>query len=117
MQRAEVRIIEPQQVQSKPSDVSNSEAEALLAKYGFSNRTQPQYSPNPTNNLTAEEMWAMEQRRVEEEKQRKQKQMYGPKPYSFDKGQVGYSETKWASIEGNSFGIQVQIVSNMPINK
>lgn len=115
MQRAEVRIVEPQQVQSQSSDVNNYEAQALLAKYGYGNIQQTNPQPqNPSNFLTAEEMFNQQQREMEQEKARRS-QMNTNRAYSFDRDQIGYSETKYASMD--DFGIKVQIVSTMPINR
>jgi hypothetical protein len=117
IQKPEVRIVEPQQEQTVSTDIVGYEADALLAKYGFKSQpTQPvQQEPiNPDANLTFEELVARQERERQNEIQRKQQQMNGPRPYSFDPNRVGYSDNKYASIEGENFGISIQIVSDMP---
>jgi hypothetical protein len=119
--QAEVRIVEPQQEQSAPQEVSGYEAAALMAKYGFSSNPDPSSSPSPephpNSNLTFEEMVAIQEREMGEKRQREQQRMNGPRAYSFDGRNVSYSETKYSSVEGENFGIQIQIVSDMPINR
>lgn len=120
IQRPEVRIIEPQQEISQPAEVSNSEAAALLAKYGFS-QNQIDVSPNqpncdPTSNMTVQEFFELQQREIEAERVRKQRLMYGPKAATFDSNNIKYSETNYKTIDDTNFGIQIQIVSDMPIN-
>jgi hypothetical protein len=117
-QRPEVRIIEPQQEQSTPADVTGSEAAYLLAKYGY----QPQPSVgvqtyNPDADLTFEEMIAKQQRELNDEKIREQQRMYGPKASTFDSNNIRYSNSEYRDLDldGQNFGIQVQVVSDMPI--
>jgi hypothetical protein len=115
--KAEVRIIQDQQVEDKPQEVTSSEASALLAKYGYSansynsgNRVEPQKSTGPT----AEELYAQFDREMELKKQREYQQRFGPKAYTFDNSQINYSSTDYRSLD-DGFGVQVQIVSDMPI--
>jgi hypothetical protein len=117
IQKPEVRIVEPQQEQTVSVDVVGYEAQALLAKYGFTQQpSQPvQQEPiNPNAGLTFEELVARQELERQQEMQRKQQIMNGPRPYSFDPNRVGYSDNKYASIEGENFGISIQIVSDMP---
>lgn len=115
MIRPEVRVLDNQVVTTSEPLITQAEADALLAKYGYKQNYQSNdYIPEPPkNNLTFEEMAKMEeekQRRVEEENFRR---MNGPTPITFDGGQVKYAETKWSSIEDTNIGIQVQIVTDM----
>lgn len=116
--QAQVRIVEPQQEQTVSQEVSGSEAAALLAKYGYS---QPQAinvpAHNPSANMTFEEMVAQQEREMSARRLREQQRMNGPRPYTFDGRNVNYVETKYSSLEGENFGIQIQIVSDMPINR
>ena len=116
MQRPEVRIIEPQQEQTSSTDVTGSEAAYLLAKYGY---TAPQSIPqeNVSNNLTLEEMIAQQQRENEHQRQIDHQRKYGPKAITFDNNQIRYtnSEFRDLDIDGQNFGIQIQVVSDMPI--
>lgn len=119
-QKPEVRMIEPQQISSESSEVTSSEAAALLAKYGY--KSQEFHSnivqQDPTQNMTAEEMFNNYKRELDAQKQREHQRMYGPKPISFDSRNVNYSNSEWRTIDvdgQNNIGIQVQIVSDMPI--
>lgn len=123
MERPEVRIVQAQQEEVKSSEVSGYEASELLAKYGFksSPNIQSQQYVEPNQGQTFDEMAAIQDQReklerakYEEERHRK---MYGPRAISFDDRNVGYSEVKWSSDEETNLGIQVQIVSDMPIDE
>ena len=43
--------------------------------------------------------------------------MYGPKAVTFDSRNIGYSNSEYRDldVDGHNFGIQVQVVSDMPI--
>lgn len=120
-QKPEVRLIEPQQEQTTPTEVTSSEAAALLAKYGYKH---PEYNApiqtnnNPYNNLTADELFAIQQREIEEIRQREIQRRYGPKAATFDSNNIRYSNSEYRDldVDGHNFGIQVQVVSDMPIN-
>jgi hypothetical protein len=118
MQRAEIRVIEDQQVSTTEVDINNSEAAALLAKYGYNVpvNNSPVKAYNPDSNLTAEQLFQKQFQEEQERKKRIIQKRSGPTPYGFDSNNINYSESKYASIEGENFGIQVQIVSDMPIN-
>jgi len=118
-QKPEVRIIEPQQEQSTPTNVSNSEAAYLLAKYGYKN---PEYNApvqqnDPNQNLTAEEFFALHDKELEAQRQKELQRMYGPKAATFDSNNIRYSNSEYRDldVDGQNFGIQVQVVSDMPI--
>ena len=125
MQRTEVRLVEPQQY-SEPQQVniSSAEAYALIAKYGV-NPTQPniQYpvQTDPNQNLTFDEMIAMEEQKNKSINQQKEmermREMNKPTPYSFDRGSVRHHDTQYKSIEDTNIGIEVKVVTNMDINK
>lgn len=119
MQRPEVRIIDNQQVTSANPDIDQSEADYLLAKYGYKQNYTTSPTPNPYQNPQSFEDMVKgqetEQRRIQEERYRR---MNGPQPVSFDNQNVNYSETKWSDmeIEGSKLGIKIQIVTDMKIN-
>ncbi len=120
MQRPEVRVIDNQQVTSTNPDIDQSEADYLLAKYGYKqNYTAPSQTSNPhQNSQSFEDMvrsQEAEQRRIEEERYRR---MNGPKSVSFDNQNINYSEIKWSDMEvdGSKLGIKIQIVTDMKIN-
>ena len=125
MDKPIVKIIEPQQY-SEPQDVniSSAEAYALMAKYGV-NPTQPniQYpvQTDPYQNLTFDEMVAMEEQKNRITSQQKEmermREMNKPTPYSFDRGSIKHHETQYKSIEDTNIGIEVKVVTNMDINK
>ena len=111
MQRAEIRVVEPQQEQTTSVEIHGSEADALLAKYGFKQQPQQSYQPpNPDADLTVDELLMMQQREIEHQNHRRQNVSYT------SDGRPGYSEDRYATIEGTEFGIRVQVVSDMPIN-
>lgn len=122
MQRPEVRVIQNQDIQiNNNPQIDNWEAEQLMRKYGYQNT---QYSSNQEastssqdNGLTFEQMIAQEEARIRDEKMRRQQQLNGPKPISFD-GRGGYhTETKYGSDDDSGFGFKIEITSDMPIPK
>lgn len=123
MQRPEVRIIQPQQ-NSEPQEVSISSAEAyaLMAKYGIPQEIPQQISPiqDPNRDLTFDEMVAMEESRLRLERQRiemeRMREMNKPTPYSFDRKNINYYDTKYKSLDDTNFGVEIKIVSDMPID-
>ena len=72
MQKPEVRIIEPQQEETRVVDASQSERDYLLAKYGYKEMSEPepQYQSHPSQHLTFEEMIAIEERKEMEKRRR-----------------------------------------------
>jgi hypothetical protein len=121
MQRPEVRVIQDQDIQvNNNPQIDNWEAEQLMRKYGYQNT---QYSTNQEtpiqqdNGLTFEQMIAQEEARIRDEKMRREQQLNGPKPISFD-GRNGYhTETKYGSDDDSGYGFKIQITSDMPIPK
>jgi hypothetical protein len=121
MQKPEVRIIEPQQEESRIVDASQSERDYLLAKYGYKQISEPSYqeeSYNPNQHLTFEEMVALEERKEMERRRKEMERRNVPRPYTFDGDRVNYHESKYSDLDldGQNLGIQVQIVSDMPID-
>jgi hypothetical protein len=111
MQRPDVRIIEPQWEESKEIQSSEWEKQQLLAKYGYSNGPiNHQPTPQPQGGLSFEEMCAIEERRLEEERRRRQPQNIPP-VYSIDPHRVQYSEQKYSG--DGDLGLNIQIVSDM----
>lgn len=128
MQRPEVRLIDAQTT-SEPVEinVSSSEAYALMAKYGINPTQAPQqFQPqpqfvDPNRDLTFDQMIELEEQKLRAERQRKeyerQQELNRPTPYSFDRNKVQYHNNDYRTIEDTGFGIEVKIVSDMPINK
>jgi hypothetical protein len=125
MIKPDIRIIDAQTT-SEPVqiNVSSAEAYALMAKYGINpTQAQPvqQTIVNPNKDLTFDEMIAMEEQKIKAERQRKEyerlQELNKPTPYSFDRNKVQYYNNDYRTIEDTEFGIEVKIVSDMPINK
>lgn len=119
-QRPEVRLIEPQQEQTTPVEVTGSEAAELLAKYGYKspeyNNSIPEPRQRQDGDMTVEEFFLAQQREIDAIGAREHQRMYGPKAVTFDSNKINYSNTEFRSLDDDSnFGIQVQIVSDMPI--
>jgi len=119
MHKPEVRVIETQQEEIRSVEISNWEREQILAKYGYSNPT-PQYNQvqsfDPTRDLSYQEMIELEDRKFREEQEKKyQNSMNRPKTYSIESDQVRYNDARWSNMDlnGQEFGIQVQVVSDM----
>lgn len=114
MIRPEVRIIEPQQEEIKPADISQYEKDMLLAKYGH--KPQPIYQqPVNNNNLSFEELCRQEEQKVAEEKYRRQQQLCGPKPITF--GGNYHSNETYGSETQTGLNFKINVVSDMPIPK
>lgn len=122
MNRAEIRIVQNQEIETKTIEVSSSEADALLAKYGYKQQYTPQTTTpiNPNQDLTFEEMVRRQEAKDAESKARSERLRNGAQPVSFDPHNMGYSETKFTNLDiddASSLGIRVQIVSDMKIPK
>ena len=116
MNRPEVRIIQDQQEEIKPADISQNERDMLLAKYGF--KSQPTYTepqPQQDNGMSFEEMCMREEQRLADERARKYQQMMGPKPVTF--GGNYYSNEQYGTEPDSGFTFKVSVVSDMPIPK
>lgn len=116
MNRPEVRITQ-QEEEIKPADISQTEREMLLAKYGYnSNQSNTNYVDNSNkNDLTFEEMCKQQddQRRADIEK--RNREMYGPKPITF--GGNYDSNIDYTTDDESGLSFKVTIVSDMPIPK
>lgn len=120
MNRPEVRVIQSQEETTQPLNIDNWEAEQLLRKYGHQSSqfsTRPENFEPPKRELTFEEMLAQEEKKKRGEELRRQAQMFGPKPTTFD-GRRGYdSETKFSSDEDTGFGFKIEITTDMKLPK
>ena len=126
MQRPEVKVVDYQST-SEPVqlNVSSAEAYALMAKYGISpNQAAPPIQPtfvDPNKDLTFEQMIELEERKLKAERQRKEyermQELNKPTPHSFDRNRVQYYNNDYRSIEDTGIGIEVKVVSDMPVNK
>lgn len=121
MERPQVRQIETQRVESE-REVTGYEAEEILRKYGYGSQQFSNIPDTNSNNqinqdLTFEEMLKLEQNKRIEEINRKNQQIYGPKPITFE-NQNGYdSQVKFGQDDELGFGFKIEIVSDMKIPK
>lgn len=119
MEKPQVKIIEPQRLESE-REITGYEAEELLKKYGYSE----QYSsiPNRTSkekklDLTFEQMIELEEKRLKEEKEKKYQKQRTNKPISFN-GQNGYdTKVTYKTDEELGFSFKIQISSDMKLPK
>jgi hypothetical protein len=112
--RPEVRIVQDQQEEIKPADISQNERDMLLAKYGYKPQTT-YIEPQEDNGLTFEEMCLREEQRLSGERAKKYQQMMGPKPVTF--GGNYYSNEEYGTENDTGFTFKVSVVSDMPIPK
>jgi hypothetical protein len=125
MIKPEVRVIEYQDISDfKEVNISSAEANALMLKYGLSSLNNIQQQPQPVNtnaNLTFDEMIALEEQKNKIERQNREierlKELNKPTPFSFDRNRIQYYNTDYRSIDDSGFGMEVKVVSDMPINK
>jgi hypothetical protein len=121
MERPQARVIDQQQVESE-REVTGWEAEQILRKYGhqpqqYSSIPEPEQTINTTQNMTFEELMALEDQKRREEESRINQKINGPNPITFD-GRRGYdSEVKYSQDEDTGFGFKIEISSDMKIPK
>lgn len=121
MQRPEVRIVQGQEehINNNPQ-IDSWEAEQLMRKYGYQNTSYSSNEPpQPVEQpgLSFEEMVRQAEEKESQDRLRKQQQMNGPKPISFD-GRNGYhTQTTYETDSDTGFGFKIQITSDMNIPK
>jgi len=106
--RPEVRIVQNQEEEIKPADISQNEMEMLLNKYGYSSTN---IEVNSDNQLSFEDMI-----RLDEEKNReisKKKTSQGPITFTGDYDQ----ETIYGRSDDSGYTFKIDIVSDMPLPK
>ena len=117
-----VRIVDQQREESKPVEVTSAEANDLLAKYGYSKKTNHSTKTNvnvpqnPSNKYTFEEMYQMQLKAENDRREREYKMRNSPKAITFNSNNINYSEENYRNLDDN-FGIKVQIVTDMKINR
>ena len=122
MQRPEVRIIQGQeeQINNNPQ-IDSWEAEQLMRKYGYQNTSyssnEPMPESKPMNELTFEEMVKQAEEQEIYDRLRREQQMNGPKPISFDGGNGYHTQTTYETDSDTGFGFKIQITSDMNIPK
>lgn len=122
MMKPEVRVIEPQREESTPTHISDWEKNQLLMKYGYQHpidEIQIQREFDVTRDLSYQEMMELEDRRYRQELENKNREINRPNSYTIDNRNIKYSDSRWSSLEvgGSDIGFQVQIVSDMNINR
>lgn len=111
MERPVVRQIEPQQVTTDTREVTGSEAEELLRKYGYKDtKTTTRVEPVDNNkDLTFEQMV----KQHEEKEKAKLAKRNNPRPITFDSN--GYDQqTKYMESDGIGFTIQISTDMKLP---
>jgi hypothetical protein len=125
MNKPIVNIVEPQQYsEPKEVNISSAEAYALMVKYGVNPNTPPpaqQRAVDPNANLTFDQLIAIEENKLKAERQQRDfermREMNKPTPYSFDRGSVRHYDNQYRTFDDETnFGVEVKIVSDMPIN-
>ena len=120
MNRPEVRVVQNQQIETNDSpNIDSWEAEQLLRKYGYQSSSNNTNIPetNIDNGLSFEEMVAQEEMRLKNEKIKREQQIRGPKPISFDGRNGYYSETTYGSDSDSGFSFKIEVTSDMNIPK
>ena len=118
MERPQVTMIEPQSEETKPANIPSWEAEQLLRKYGhqpeqFTTRQEEVHVQQP--GLTFEEMIAQQEAEERNNQMRRQQQMTGPKPKTFDGGRGYDSEVRYTSDDDSGFGFKIEITTDMQL--
>lgn len=114
--KPEVRVIHDQEVIQKTEEVTSAEAANLLAKYGYStSQNTSQITNNSNQGLTAQELYEQYDRELELQRQIKSERRNRAKSITFDSRNINYSSTDYRNLD-DEFGIQIQVVSDMPIN-
>lgn len=118
-EKPQIRVVQDQSVEFT-REITGSEAEEILRKYGYS---QPQqFSTRPDENipkqpdLTFEEMIAQQESKQKEEIMRKQHQLNGPKPITFNSNNGYDSETRYG-IDDSGFRFKIEITTDMKLPK
>ncbi len=120
MNRPEVRVVQSQQIETNDNpNIDSWEAEQLLRKYGYQSSSNNTNIPetNVDNGLSFEEMVAHEEMRLKNEQMKRDQQMRGPKPISFDGRNGYYSETTYGSDSDSGFSFKIEVTSDMNIPK
>lgn len=118
MKRPQVRLIEPQIIESERV-VTGIEAEELLRKYGytqqFSTRVEP--SKDPNKDLTFEELIKREKEKIKRNRELEIAKKNGPKPITYD-GKNGYdTKISYGTDNDSGIGFKIEITSDMKLPK
>ena len=117
MERPVARVIDAQHVESE-REITGWEAEQLMRKYGHQPEqfsTFPTQQPVEQPGLTFEDMVRQAEEKEINDRLRREQQMNGPRPTTFD-GRNGYdSEIKYASDDDSGFGFKIEITTDMKL--
>ena len=107
-----VRQIEGQKVISE-REITGSEAEEILRKYGYYNNEYSsinEIKPKSNKDLTFEEMCQLEEDKLKMDRDKQLQKMSGVKPITFTSN--GY-QSKTVSGDIDGYGFKIDIVSDM----
>ena len=117
MEKPQARIIDQQHVESE-REITGWEAEQLLRKYGHQPQqfsSIPENPIDPTQDMTFEELMALQDKKEREEKSRNLQKQKGPNPITFN-GERGYdSEIRYSQDEDTGFVFKIEISTDMKI--
>ena len=116
MEKPQVRIIEDQVESITNPDVSQSERNYLLSKYGYVEPSfQRENISEPSNTQSFEDMVRQEELKEIERRNQKEMRNNRPRAYTFD--DVNHYESKHSSldVDGANLGINVTVMSDMNI--
>ena len=117
--RPDVRLVQNQEELSN-REITGSEADAILAKYGYGNaqystRVETNEPSKTPNDLSFEEMLRLEEEKQKQEELNRRAKLNSPQPITFN-GSNGYdSEVKYGG--SGDFGFKIQITTDMKLPK
>jgi hypothetical protein len=116
-EKPQVRIIQDQSIEST-REITGSEAEEILRKYGYTQRfsTRPEEMHHQQSALTFEEMVAQQEAKQREEEMRRKQRIQGPKPITFN-GDNGYDSEIIYGSDDSGFGFKIEITTDMKLPK
>ena len=118
-EKPQIRVIQNQEVEST-REITGPEAEEILRKYrqdqNFSTRQEPQQMPPIKPELTFEEMINQQKAKERDDTNKREQQMNGPKPITFNGTQYD-STVKYGSDDELGFGFRIEIVTDMKLPK
>ena len=117
MEKPQARIIDQQHVESE-KEITGWEAEQLLRKYGHQPQqfsSIPEKTIDPIQEMTFEELMALQDKKEKEENLRILQKQKGPNPITFN-GERGYdSEIRYSQDDDTGFGFKIEISTDMKI--
>lgn len=116
-EKPQVRIIQDQQVEST-REITGSEAEEILRKYGHSYQSSTRIEPDQPQDsgMTFEDMVRNQESKEREEQLRRQQKMSGQRPITFNGTQYD-TEVRYGSDDETGFGFRIEITTDMKLPK